>query len=168
VVALDLDSVKVFFQIPSWPDRRGTLDLGNRVLDVIPIPGHEEHHIALYDRNTQLLLTGDALYPGLLFVSDFSAYRASVNRLAEFVEDHPVSHILGAHVEMKRARGKFFGYPHPFFQPDEHALQLEERHVFELRDAVNGMTAAPAWSAATTSSSSMTARRTFQAKMCED
>src|SRR4051812_49279333 len=39
VVPLDLNSVKLFFQIPSWPDGRGTIDLGNRVLDIIPIPG---------------------------------------------------------------------------------------------------------------------------------
>jgi hydroxyacylglutathione hydrolase len=130
-----------FFGIRRWPDEIVTVDLGDRVLQVIPTPGHEESHITLYDRNTQLLLTGDTLYPGLLYVRDFHAYRASIERLAGFVEagDLPVSHILGAHIEMKRAPGKFFGYPHPFFQPDEHVLELERRHLFELRDVVREM-----------------------------
>jgi hydroxyacylglutathione hydrolase len=31
-----------------WPDSRSIFDLGGRKLDIIPIPGHEEHHIAAY------------------------------------------------------------------------------------------------------------------------
>jgi hypothetical protein len=46
---------------------------------------------------------------------------------------------LGAHIEMKNSPGKFFGYPHPFFQPDEHSLELGRRHLFELRDVVRSM-----------------------------
>ena len=141
IVGSDLDSIKDFFGIADWPNGRGRLDLGGRVLDVIPLPGHQTEHIALYDRNTQLLFTGDSLFPGLLFVEDFGAYRNSINQLAAFIEqgDKPVAHVLGAHIEMKRGPGKFFGYPHPFFQPNEHVLQLERRHLFELRDVVKAM-----------------------------
>ena len=39
------------------------VDLGGRVLDLIPIPGHDAG-IALYDRRTGILLTGDSVYPG--------------------------------------------------------------------------------------------------------
>src|SRR5437867_923166 len=85
------------------------------------------------------------LYPGLLYIEEFADYRASVERLCRFVEANPspVAHILGAHIEMKSAPGKFFGYPHPFLQEGEHVLQLERGHLFELRDVVRGMSAAP-------------------------
>jgi hydroxyacylglutathione hydrolase len=141
VVEPSLDAVVRFFGIADWPNQIVTLELGNRTLDVIPIPGHEESHIALYDRNTRLLLSGDTLYPGLLFVEVWDDYQDSVERLAAFVEDRglQISHILGAHIEMKSAPGKFFGYPHPFFQDGEHVLQLEARHLVELREAIRTM-----------------------------
>lgn len=138
VVGQRLSDIRRFFHINAWPEGQGRLDLGERILDILPIPGHEAHHIALYDHRARLLLTGDTLYPGLLFVQDLPAYRESVDRLARFIESNHllIDHVLGAHIEMKNAPGKFFGYPHPFFQPNEHALQLEARHVTELRDAV--------------------------------
>jgi hydroxyacylglutathione hydrolase len=138
---LGIEGVERFFGIGSWPEQIVTLDLGGRAVDVIPTPGHEESHITLYDRNTEVLLTGDTLYPGLLYVRDLGAYRSSVERLARFIEsnEYPVEYILGAHIEMKNSPGKFFGYPHPFFQPDEHSLELGRRHLFELRDVVRSM-----------------------------
>jgi hydroxyacylglutathione hydrolase len=135
VVPRGLVNVEVFFGLPHWPDGTATIDLGNRTLDVIPIPGHEESHIALYDRNTKLLLTGDTLYPGLLVVEDWSEYVRSIARLKSFVAANSVSFILGAHIEMTNQPGKWFGLP-AFFQPNEHVLQLEQRHLLELHDAL--------------------------------
>jgi len=43
---------------------------------------HEAAHLAFYDAETQLLLTGDTLYPGRLFIDDWTAYQASVARWA--------------------------------------------------------------------------------------
>ena len=129
--------VQAFFGI-SGPDDLGRLDLGSRRLDVLLTPGHEPSHITLYDSRTGVLFTGDLLYPGLLTVNDWPAYRSSVRRLATFASapGRRVTHILGAHIEMKRTAGRFFGYPHPFFQPDEHVLQLDLRHLEELRSSV--------------------------------
>ena len=61
------------------------IDLGDRVIDVIPIPGHEKSSIALYDRQTGVLLTGDTLYPGRLYVpaADFATFVESVQRLVD-------------------------------------------------------------------------------------
>ena len=42
----------------------GRIDLGDRIIDVIPIPGHDVLSLAYYDRQTGILLTGDGLYPG--------------------------------------------------------------------------------------------------------
>jgi hydroxyacylglutathione hydrolase len=56
-----------FFGIKNWPVDVGFIDLGGRIIDVIPIPGHDKLSLALYDRQTGVLLAGDSLYPGRLY-----------------------------------------------------------------------------------------------------
>src|SRR4051812_10875287 len=80
VVPATLSGVRGFFRLLDWPDGQADLDLGGRTVTVFPIPGHEASHIATYDRRTQVLLTGDMLYPGLLTVRDWVAYRRSAAR----------------------------------------------------------------------------------------
>ncbi len=142
VVGLDQASIQAAFGIATWPTSQGMLDLGGRVLDVLAIPGHEAHHIAIYDRQTGILLTGDTLYPGLLFINDWTAYRASVGRLAAFVSAHPIAHVLGAHIEMTAT--PMVNYPYgTTYQPNEHVLQLEAAHVAELDSALTALGATP-------------------------
>ena len=122
VVPLRQDRIQAQFQIERWPDGSGRLELGERLLTVLPLPGHERLHIAVHDSRTDLLLTGDTLYPGLLVVNDWAAYRASARRLAAFARTHTVSCVLGAHIEMDRAGALFeLGTT---FQPNEHPLPL--------------------------------------------
>ena len=85
--------------ISTWPTEIGKIDLGGRIVDVIPIPGHNDASIALYDRLTGNLLTGDSLYPGRLSAADFPASAASAQRLADFVAERPIAHVLGTHIE---------------------------------------------------------------------
>lgn len=121
--------------IASWPTDLGTIDLGGRVLDVIPIPGHQTASIALYDRLTGNLLTGDSLYPGRLYVNgaDVPTYAASAQRLADFVRSRPVAHVLGTHIEQTRT--PYLDYPRgTTYQPDEHSLELTRAHVLELKE----------------------------------
>ncbi len=138
VVATRAVDVQKFFGFTNWPLQAVTVELGGRILDAIPIPGHEDAHIALYDRNTKLLLTGDSLYPGLLIVRDWPAYRMSMMRLKKFADAHEVSAILGAHIEMKNIAGKWFGMG-TLYQPGEHGLALESRHLTELADALEAI-----------------------------
>jgi hydroxyacylglutathione hydrolase len=142
IVPPGLVNVKAFFGLPQWPDGQATVDLGNRTLDVIPVPGHEDSHIAVYDRNTKVLLTGDTLYPGLLVVDDWHEYVRSIARLKTFVDANPVSFILGAHIEMMNRPGIWFGLG-TLFQPNEHILQLEKRHLIELHDALDVLGSQP-------------------------
>jgi hydroxyacylglutathione hydrolase len=134
----NLNSVKSRLGLPNWPEGRATIELGDRTLDVIPIPGHESSHIAIYDRSTRILLTGDTLYPGLLVVNDWPAYVASIARLHAFVGAHPVSFILGAHIEMTNQSGRWFGLG-KLFQPGEHILQLSSAHLAELHSALEAI-----------------------------
>jgi len=39
-----------------------------------------------YDRKSKILLTGDTVYPGRLYIRDWTAFNASVERLAAFVK----------------------------------------------------------------------------------
>ena len=130
--------------IAAWPTDLGTIDLGGRVLDVIPIPGHHNASIALYDRLTGNLLTGDSLYPGRLYVAEgeIPTYAASARRLADFVSTHPIAHVLGTHIEQQRT--PYLDYPRgTAYQPDEHVLELTRAHVLELNDAFQKMAATP-------------------------
>jgi hydroxyacylglutathione hydrolase len=142
VVSPTLSHVQRFFGLPDWPDGQTLLDLGGRTLTVFPIPGHEASHIATYDPRTQSLLTGDMLYPGVLTVRDWRAYRRSAARLARFAEEHEVARVLGSHIEMTNRPRE----AHPLgttHQPDEHALPLSAQHLAELHAACEAMGAAP-------------------------
>ena len=127
-----------FFGLTDWPNVPAPYTLSGRLIDVIPIPGHEPASIALYDRRTGILLTGDTLYPGRLYVRDAVAFTASIRRLVAFTQDKPVAHILGAHVE--NARTPYVDYPEGTkYQPDEHVLELGRAHLLELNDALTEM-----------------------------
>ncbi len=122
--------------IANWPTDLGQIDLGNRIIDIIPIPGHDVASIALYDRVTGNLMTGDSLYPGRLGVqlAQVPTYAASAQRLADFVTTHEVAHVLGTHIEQTKTA--FLDYPRgTAYQPEEHSLDLTRAHVIELNDA---------------------------------
>jgi glyoxylase-like metal-dependent hydrolase (beta-lactamase superfamily II) len=142
VVGTNVAAVQAAFGIAPWPSDAGEIDLGERVLDVLAIPGHEQTHIALYDRQTALLFTGDSLYPGLLFINDWQTYRTSIRRLAAFVATHAVSRVLGAHIEMTATAGVNYPYG-TTFQPQEHVLQLAAAHVLELDAALTQLGPTP-------------------------
>ncbi|MBS1118983.1 MAG: fold metallo-hydrolase [Deltaproteobacteria bacterium] len=142
LVGTSRSAVQAAFGITSWPTGAGTLDLGGRVLDVLAVPGHEATHIVVYDRETGLLLTGDSLYPGLLFINNWTEYRTSMHRLAEFAAAHPISHVLGAHIEMTSTPKVNYPYG-TTFQPAEHVLELTATHVAELDAALTALGPTP-------------------------
>jgi len=138
VIEAKPDRVASFFGIQDWPRAQAQYDLGNRILDIVPIPGHEPASIAIYDRRTAILLTGDTLYPGRLYVRDPDAFRDSIDRLAEFAATRDVAHVLGAHIE--NTRTPYRDYPEgTTYQPDEHVLELARTDLTELRAALRQM-----------------------------
>lgn len=92
MVPLTVEGTQAFFGIKKSPDDIGRIDLGDRIIDVIPIPGHDTLSIALYDRQTGILFTGDSLYPGRVFVRDFDAFVRSNQRLVDFTRGKTVTH----------------------------------------------------------------------------
>jgi len=139
VVGLTAPQVAAFFRIREWPRDIVTFDLGGRVLHVIPTPGHQPAHIMIYDTRTRLLLTGDSLYPGRIYlpVNMFGDFRESIDRVAAFTRTHPVTWMLGAHIEMTKTPGKDLPDRPP--HTDEHALELPYADMLELQAAVRRM-----------------------------
>jgi hydroxyacylglutathione hydrolase len=143
VVGTSAEEVAAYFGIDGWPDDVVQLDLGERVLDIIAIPGHQGADIAVYDRVTRLLLTGDSVYPGRLYVKDWSAFRESVRRLAGFVAGgNPLEWVLGAHVELTDRPGEDYD-PGADVHPAEHPLQLDPAVLTELATVLDEAGAQP-------------------------
>jgi glyoxylase-like metal-dependent hydrolase (beta-lactamase superfamily II) len=142
VVGYLLAEVQTFFGITDWPDEIVQYDLGGRELDIIPIPGHHLTHIAIYDPEDGLLLTGDTLYAGRLYISNWTDYVPSVGRLVDHAADREVCHVLGTHIEMTTTAGVDYDFGADE-HPDEHPLQLELEHLEELHTAVEAMGATP-------------------------
>lgn len=138
IVGWTAPEVAAFFKIADWPNDIEKYDLGGRVLDIIPTPGHHPSHIMVFDERTRLLLSGDTLYPGRLYfpLDQFAVYRDSIDRAVAFTKTRRVSHILGAHIEMTATPAKDFVDEAPS-HPDEHALELPYASLLELQDGVH-------------------------------
>jgi hydroxyacylglutathione hydrolase len=137
LVTASVPELEKAFGIKTWPTDIVPIDLGGRIVDLIPIPGHDVAGIALYDRQTGIMLTGDSFYPGRLYVGDaeFPTFVASHQRMVDFTKDKPVAHILGTHIEQTST--PFVDYPRgTVYQPEEHVLELTRGVLLELNDAL--------------------------------
>src|SRR5215467_1572978 len=135
VVPTDLASVKSRLGITDWPKSIGQIDLGDRVIDVIPTPGHYPSHVAYYDRQTGLFFSGDFLLPGRLLIEDTKADLASARRVTEFVEQRPITYVLGAHIELDESGNTIVGTR---YRPNERPLQLTKQDLLGLPQIVSG------------------------------
>lgn len=141
-VAAEAEATKRFYGIAEWPQEIGRVDLGGRILDVIPMPGHSALSVALYDRQTGILFSGDSIYPGRLYIADFPAYVQSIERLVRFSAGKPIAHVIGNHVEQTAT--PFIVYPvGTIFQTDEHSLPLSRGSLLELQSALAEMQSSP-------------------------
>jgi hydroxyacylglutathione hydrolase len=135
VVPTDLESVKSRLDLAEWPNGIGQIDLGDRVIDVIPTPGHHQSHVSYYDRQTGLFFSGDFLLPGRLLIEDTNADVASARRVVEFVEQRPVTYVLGAHIELDQSGKIVVGTR---YRANERPLQLTKQDLLALPGIVSG------------------------------
>jgi hydroxyacylglutathione hydrolase len=135
IVAREVESVHSFFGFGSaWPDEQVEFDLGGRVLQILGAPGHHKAAIVFYDRWTGFLLTGDTVMPARLYAFDYPAFTATLDRLIAFADTHPVTHVLGCHVEMTNRPGR--DYPlGAKYQPDERPLPMTVTRLRDVRAA---------------------------------
>jgi hydroxyacylglutathione hydrolase len=134
VVGYDIASVRAYYQFTRWPNGIAQIDLGDRRVDVMPTPGHNETEVSFYDENTGLFFSGDFLMPGRLMIDDTSADAASADLVATFVRSHPVTWILGGHVEMD-TQGNLFPWGSQY-HPKEHVLQMTRDDLLALPAAL--------------------------------
>jgi len=76
-----------------------TIELGDRTLEVLLVPGHTPDAIALIDRQAGLMWTGDSYYSGPIWLyapeTDLMLYRKSLERL--IAESEGIKALLPAH-----------------------------------------------------------------------
>lgn len=73
------------FQISKFISDRETIDLGNRTLQILFVPGHTPDSLCILDEENKLLFTGDTFYLGPIYLfapgTDLQRFGDSVARL---------------------------------------------------------------------------------------
>lgn len=133
------EAIAEYFNFMDWPTKEASIDLGGRKITIIPTPGHQEEAITIYDAQTKWLLTGDTIYPGLIYVKDWKDYRQSIARLDSFSASHEVSAVLGAHIEMTNNPGEYYPIGSTY-QPEEASLLLTLKDLLALNQALQRST----------------------------
>ena len=135
LVASNAASLRAFLDKADGTGSDRSIELGGREVIVIETPGHQEESITLYDSQTRWLLTGDTVYPGLIYVKDWQAYRESISRLASFAQSHELAAVLGAHIEMTDKAGEYYPIG-TVYQPHEAPLPLSPEVLQTLATAL--------------------------------
>lgn len=80
---------------------RDRIDLGDRILEIIFIPGHTPDSICLLDRKNRLLFTGDTFYPAPLYAhfpeSNFNQYAETAKLLHKLQSE--IDYVIPSHNE---------------------------------------------------------------------
>jgi hydroxyacylglutathione hydrolase len=132
LVGAKRDAAWPYFGFAGEPGPTAQVDLGGRVLDCLATPGHHKAAVTYYDRYTGILLTGDTVYPGRLYFFDWPGFVQSIDRLAGWCAQRPVTYLLGCHIEMTTTPG--VDYPAGWsYQPDEPPLELTADHLGQIQ-----------------------------------
>ena len=135
LVAPNAAGLQAFLEVADRTGSDRSIELGGREVIVLETPGHQEESITLYDSQTRWLLTGDTVYPGLVYVKDWEAYRESISRLARFAQNHELVAVLGAHIEMTDTDGEYYPIG-TVYQPHEAPLPLSPEVLQTLDTAL--------------------------------
>lgn len=144
-IPANLSSQIQFFGFQNYPFDIPQIDLGNRVIDVIGTPGHHPSSVTLYDHRTQLMLSGDIVYPGHLFIfqpSDLPVFTNSLRRMITFAMRNPVENVVGCHIEFSNTPGVPYAYG-TAVHPDERPLEFEPDKLIDIYRAAQQMSANP-------------------------
>src|SRR5258706_14244344 len=89
LVGLSWDTIQKYFSLDT-NNSTSTIELGNRQVSILSIPGHHQTSLAFYDSQTRLLFTCDTFYPGRLYVRDWLAFKKSIKLLLQFAKENDV------------------------------------------------------------------------------
>lgn len=85
-------------QVNEWYPINTDIDLGNRIIQLVNIPGHTNESLAIIDKTNKMAFLGDYLYNGALFLfdsSDLLVYKESIEYLISILNDD--YKLFGAH-----------------------------------------------------------------------
>ncbi|OUS00969.1 hypothetical protein A9Q86_09485 [Flavobacteriales bacterium 33_180_T64] len=85
-------------QVNEWLPVNTDIDLGNRIIQLVNIPGHTNESVAIIDKTNKMAFLGDYLYNGSLFLfdnDDLPVYKESVEHLISILNDD--YKLFGAH-----------------------------------------------------------------------
>jgi hydroxyacylglutathione hydrolase len=135
VTGAERDKAWPYFGFADDPGAVARIDLGGRLLDCLATPGHHEAAVTYHDPYSGILFTGDTIYPGRLYVLDWPAFVRSIDRLAVWCAQRPVTYLLGCHIEMTTTPGVDYpaGWSH---QPDETPLELTTGHLEQIQETL--------------------------------
>jgi hypothetical protein len=71
MVPLTVEGTRKFFGIARWPQDVGRIDLGDRIIDIVSISGHDVLSLAYYDRRLEFCLPVTAFIPAVCTSSIF-------------------------------------------------------------------------------------------------
>lgn len=136
-----LEDLQAALGLEDWPNKNAEFAIGERVVTIIPIPGHTLDAVAIYDPRQELLFTSDTIYPGFLFIDSWPDASTSLATLEHFAQQHSVKWVLGGHVEMSNK--KPWNGMHVYYNFgtnthwDEHPLELPVGAIAETRRLVD-------------------------------
>ncbi len=84
--------------INEWLPINIDIDLGNRIIQVLNIPGHTSESVAIIDKTNKIAFLGDYLYNGPLFLfdtNDISTYKETIDYLIAILDSD--YKLFGAH-----------------------------------------------------------------------
>ena len=121
------------------------IDLGNRLIEIIHVPGHTPDALALIDRENALLFTGDTYYDDNLWLfspeTDLDDYAESIQKLAFLEQD--IEYIFGAHTSARVEAGVLKKVEQSFFKLRSGDInpvdQIEGRLIYQI-DGINFVT----------------------------
>lgn len=142
IVGKTLEATIQFYEFQRWPQDEVDFNLGGRTLKVLATPGHEESEVSIYDPYTHLLFSGDLVYPGRLYIRNWQAFADSIERMIAFCDTHPISHILGCHIEMS-IYPKLDYLIRTNYQPYERPLQMTVAQLQSIGDAITAIDGKP-------------------------
>ena len=138
IVEHTAENVANYFGVENWPTGTGSIDLGDRTLEILPTPGHHDSHVMVFDAKTHTLFSGDTIYPGRLYFQCGKAdmFQSSIERVATFAASRDVRWVLGAHIEMTTQPGKAFEGQNKV-RNGEHLLELPASIVGDIQTALD-------------------------------
>jgi len=85
-------------EVSEWLPLEQDIDLGNRTIQLLNVPGHTSESIAIIDKTNKLAFLGDFLYNGTLFLfdrNDIPIYDRSLHSLVDAIDSN--YRLFGAH-----------------------------------------------------------------------